>query len=179
MRTVSPEGLEKIRNAHKACQCHHGAGGGQNKGKSWKQSDDAKLGRKGLVSNFKGKTHTLEAKVKNSLNHIGKLAKENNPNWKGGTYGTERHRAMGETKYKAWRSAVFARDNYTCQICQQYNGILHADHIKKWADFPELRYEASNGRTLCRACHYYVTFKTNMPATSLWGLAKALDRKRG
>lgn len=92
-------------------------------------------------------------------------------NWKGGT-GTERHQAMGRIEYKQWRSAVFARDNYTCQVCSQYGGYLHADHIETWADNPSLRYDINNGRTVCRACHYYITFKRKMPAGSSWGLTR-------
>lgn len=91
------------------------------------------------------------------------------PNWKGGT-GTERHMAMERTEYKQWRSAVFLKDNFTCQICDQYSGHIHADHIKTWAEYPELRYDLNNGRTVCRACHYYITFKRKIPATSRWGL---------
>lgn len=52
-----------------------------------------------------------------------------------------------------WRKQVFARDNYTCTACQTRGSYLEADHIKPWAYFPELRFELSNGRTLCRACH--------------------------
>lgn len=54
---------------------------------------------------------------------------------------------------KEWRKAVFARDNYTCQVCQVRGTYLEADHIKPWAYFPDLRFELSNGRTLCRKCH--------------------------
>lgn len=52
-----------------------------------------------------------------------------------------------------WRKSVFERDDYTCQICLKKGSYLEADHIKPWAFFPELRYELSNGRTLCRPCH--------------------------
>lgn len=52
-----------------------------------------------------------------------------------------------------WRKAVFERDDYTCQFCGVRGTYLEADHIKPWAYFPELRFEISNGRTLCRKCH--------------------------
>ena len=52
-----------------------------------------------------------------------------------------------------WRKAVFARDDYTCQMCFIKGGCLEADHIKPFAYFPELRFVLKNGRTLCRQCH--------------------------
>lgn len=61
-------------------------------------------------------------------------------------------------KANEWRKAVFERDDYTCQFCGARNGmgkriVLEADHIKPWAYFHELRFEISNGRTLCKPCH--------------------------
>lgn len=73
---------------------------------------------------------------------------------------------------------VLTRDNYTCQICEQYAGYLHVDHIKAWADYPELRFELDNCRTLCRACHYYITFKRKLPASSTWGIVN-MTKKEG
>jgi len=69
---------------------------------------------------------------------------------------------------KKWREDVFRRDDYTCQMCQVRGTYLEADHIKPWAYFEELRFDPSNGRTLCRPCHD--TTKTS---------AKAMREKYG
>lgn len=72
--------------------------------------------------------------------------------WKGGISPlNERIRKSGA--YQEWRKSVFERDDYTCQECKQRGGELHADHIKQFAYFPELRFVLSNGRTLCVNCH--------------------------
>lgn len=57
------------------------------------------------------------------------------------------------TKYKAWRLAVYRRDDYTCCRCGARGVRLNAHHIKGYAHYPELRYEVSNGITLCEECH--------------------------
>jgi hypothetical protein len=80
----------------------------------------------------------------------------NHPNWKDGINRLERHLEMGRIEYKNWRKAVFERDNYTCVNCNKRGGDIHADHIKPFARFKELRYEVSNGRTLCVPCHYKI-----------------------
>lgn len=56
-------------------------------------------------------------------------------------------------EYKEWRQAVFERDEFTCQICNQVGGVLNAHHINPFAKFEELRFEVSNGQTLCEPCH--------------------------
>lgn len=77
---------------------------------------------------------------------------------------------LERTKFrKTMQSAVFKRDNYTCQMCDEYGGDLQVDHIKSWAKHPELRFEMDNCRTLCMACHYYITFKRKMPKGIVWG----------
>lgn len=75
-----------------------------------------------------------------------------NPNWTGGVT-SENEKVRKSSIYKQWRKAVFERDNYTCQFCQKRGGELNADHILPFAFFTELRFELSNGRTLCVPCH--------------------------
>jgi 5-methylcytosine-specific restriction endonuclease McrA len=72
--------------------------------------------------------------------------------WKGGA--TEANKILRQSsQYRLWRESVFKRDDYTCQFCGQRGGRLNPDHIKKFADYPELRFDLDNGRTLCEPCH--------------------------
>lgn len=65
-----------------------------------------------------------------------------------------RHRDKhGSALDRDWRTAVFKRDDYTCQLCNARGGRLQADHIKPFKEFPELRHDLANGRTLCIECH--------------------------
>lgn len=79
------------------------------------------------------------------------------PNWKGGV-STANQLARKVAEYAEWRKAVFVRDDYTCQFCGARSAAgkrvrICADHIKRFADYPELRYDVNNGRTLCEDCH--------------------------
>ena len=56
-------------------------------------------------------------------------------------------------KYRAWRKAIFERDDYTCQVCRKRGGKLEAHHIEPWAVCMKKRYDVSNGITLCKDCH--------------------------
>lgn len=76
----------------------------------------------------------------------------NSPSWRGGRATKERC-IRNSTQWKKWREAVFARDNWTCQDCGQVGGNLEPHHIKPFAYFSKLRFEVSNGITLCKKCH--------------------------
>ena len=80
-----------------------------------------------------------------------KMMGEKNPMWKGGITEINK-RIKNSLEYKLWRRAVFKRDNYACIWCGSKNKI-QADHIKPFADYPELRFAIDNGRALCRSCH--------------------------
>lgn len=70
-------------------------------------------------------------------------------------------------QYRKWRTTIFKRDNYTCQLCKKRGGTLHADHIKSFVSIlkenkietiaqalkcAEL-WDTKNGRLLCIDCH--------------------------
>lgn len=71
-------------------------------------------------------------------------------NWKGGIT----PRSMGSIEHKQWRTSVFERDDYTCQMCgDDTGGNLEAHHIFEFSKYKCLRFEVYNGQTLCRKCH--------------------------
>lgn len=72
--------------------------------------------------------------------------------WKGGITSVN-NKIRSSIEYTLWRTAVFVRDNYTCQKCFHRGGNMEADHIKPFAYYPELRFAIDNGRTLCKTCH--------------------------
>lgn len=123
-------------------------------GKKWKIKDTTNysLSQIGEKNHRWGKKASDETRRKMGIARSG----ERNPNWRGGvTAKNEQDRKS--KKYKQWRKFVFERDNWTCVLCNRNGGDMNADHIKKFSDYPELRFDVSNGRTLCVACHKKVT----------------------
>lgn len=55
-------------------------------------------------------------------------------------------------KYHEWRNKVLERDKYKCVKCNSTK-FLHCDHIVPWKENESIRYELSNGQTLCAKCH--------------------------
>lgn len=55
-------------------------------------------------------------------------------------------------RYKQWRKGVYERDGYKCQVCGTGKD-LQAHHKESWKNNKDLRYDVSNGITLCRRCH--------------------------
>jgi 5-methylcytosine-specific restriction endonuclease McrA len=55
---------------------------------------------------------------------------------------------------REWRYKVYERDKFTCQVCGYDKGrTLNAHHLIAWSANENLRFELSNGITLCKKCH--------------------------
>jgi hypothetical protein len=106
-----------------------------------------------------GRKHTAEHTEKSRQKMIGLLVGSKNPNWKNGA--TPLQKLIRESReMKLWKLEVFERDRYTCQECgDKSGGNLQANHIKRFATHPELRFELTNGITLCKKCHEAIRHK--------------------
>ena len=107
----SKETIEKLRkNAHRMPGETN-----PNFGKTWKASK--------------------ETRIKMSKSMSG----EKNWNWQGGLTDINK-KIRHSLEYRLWRESVFKRDNFICKFCGKRGGKLHADHIKAFSLFPELRF---------------------------------------
>ncbi|MBI3660747.1 FAD-dependent thymidylate synthase, partial [Candidatus Acetothermia bacterium] len=102
----------------------------------------------------KGKTYQLQPRTF-SAEHLTAIRKaRSGPSsnfWKGGV--TPRKDMVFLNR---WRSRIYARDDYTCRLCQRRGGKLHAHHVVPvWAD-PSLACDLNNIVTLCVDCHRQV-----------------------
>lgn len=77
---------------------------------------------------------------------------EDSPYWKGDAVDANR-RARNSSEYDEWRKSIFEKDDYTCQCCGLRGNSLNAHHLKDFATFEDLRFDISNGITLCVDCH--------------------------
>ena len=70
-------------------------------------------------------------------------------NWRGGVDHSKRPNSGENLK---WRRAVIARSNGRCEYCFAKAPLI-AHHRMRYAYFPLLRYDLSNGEALCLDCH--------------------------
>jgi len=63
-------------------------------------------------------------------------------------------RNYDDPAYANFRKEVRRRDGGKCRYpgCGSRKG-LQVHHIKKWASHPSMRYDSTNGITLCKKCH--------------------------
>lgn len=63
----------------------------------------------------------------------------------------KRHRP---SRHAAWARAVISRDSATCRRCGCSGVEMHAHHIVSYKDDAALRWDVTNGETLCFSCHW-------------------------
>ena len=115
----------------------------KNKGRKYDDKHRANLS----AAAFK-RYQSSEERRKTSERQRGKRA----PNWQGGKTPINK-RLRNSYMFRLWRESVFCRDSWTCQRCFVRGGELPPHHIKYFFEYPELRFELSNGITLCSSCH--------------------------
>lgn len=95
----------------------------------------------------------IRAKVSAACKGKKGMCGKNHPNWQGGK--TELVQKLRNSKeYAKWRKLVFERDKYICKICGYDKGhILEAHHYMMFSKNENLRFDVSNGITLCQRCH--------------------------
>lgn len=173
----SEETKKKISNALKG---RPGGMLGKHHSKEWKEKRSILAKKRGYGKWMKGKHSPKETRLKISQTMKGKMPKNIDmiKGWNKGKHLSEKIRIrisatlQGITEkewngfllttnqllrrseeYKKWRKAIYERDNYTCWICEERGGILHAHHIKSFSKYLELRFKVDNGITLCKKCH--------------------------
>jgi len=72
---------------------------------------------------------------------------EKNPSYKG----FKDQKRSDKSKLKSWANVIKRRDK-VCVLCGSNNN-LQSHHIKSYAEYPELRFDFSNGILLCGKCH--------------------------
>lgn len=112
-----------------------------------------------------GKGHDLKTRIKISMTLQGIKDKED---WRG--FSQSENRLERERFRDKLQKQILARDNYTCQICGIRGKNMQVDHIQPWAEYVKLRFNMNNCRTLCRECHYKITYGKPMPKNiKTWG----------
>lgn len=138
-----------------------------NKGKQMSLDAREKMSasKTGKPSPRRGVTLSPETREKMSANLKGRVAWNkglpcpersgpNHPRWVPDRSSLKVENRKHDSYHKIWRRAVYSRDKYTCRLKDQTcKGRIEAHHIERYHDSPSLRYEVSNGITLCAHHH--------------------------
>lgn len=97
----------------------------------------------------------LQEQKGRKITWVEKISGENNWRWiKDRTKLKTDRRKSYDQRYKDWARRIKNRDLWKCKINNKdCSGRLEAHHIVPWSQAPELRYEMSNGISLCRYHH--------------------------
>ena len=113
-------------------------------------------GREKLISIMQ----TDEYKSKSSMAKMGSnnpmygVTGDKHPQWNPELNDSERISKRNYPEYITWRTSVFERDGYACQVClDKVGGNLTAHHINGYHWDEGGRTDINNGITLCDSCH--------------------------
>lgn len=82
------------------------------------------------------------------------LSSENHYKWIKDRQFLKKDNRRNDSMYGEWRYSVYKRDGFVCKINnQECSGRIEAHHILSWKENPEIRYDISNGITLCHFHH--------------------------
>lgn len=142
----------------------------KNKKRGFKNYCSAKCKAEAFSKRMSGKNNPMFGKQGPLAPAYGKYGKDAPGYIDGRTNKNELERKS--KKNRRFIQGILKRDNYTCQICgskskDKYLDIaffrkhkcvgkrvkLEVDHIMPWSQFPKLRYDSKNCRTLCKLCH--------------------------
>ncbi len=76
--------------------------------------------------------------------------------------------------YDLWRTAVFRRDKFICQMCKKKGRRLQAHHIKMVSQHPWYALDVGNGITLCNSCHASIRHKEKAWEQIFFAITKGL-----
>lgn len=78
---------------------------------------------------------------------------ENNPNWNPNLTQEDREDKRNYPEYNKWRTEVYERDNYTCQVTGKKGCYLEAHHLYSYDKYYCLRTVVDNGITISKEIH--------------------------
>ena len=65
-------------------------------------------------------------------------------------------------QYKEWWLKVMRRDKFKCQMPKCRKRAKQVHHVIRYVDSHSLRWEPSNGISLCKECHKEVTKREHL-----------------
>ena len=119
---------------------------------SYKHSKEYRIKMSKMMT---GRKVTWGNKISYGLRGKPKFSIRGEKHWKWNGGSPENKKIRGSLEYVSWRYNIYKRDWFTCQMpgCGYKGRFIEAHHIKTFKNNPELRFEVSNGITLCRDCH--------------------------
>jgi hypothetical protein len=128
----------------------------------WKLLSTVYINNKQVLDVLCNKGHKISINLNNFLNgwrckkcYVLRNRGETSNCWNPNLTNEERLRERDIPENNDWIKNVLKRDNYKCVYCNtDGNGTnLNAHHLEGWHWCKTLRFEVSNGVTLCKDCH--------------------------